>query len=121
MRPCTSKQAAAPAGVDSKVVGTWELSVPNPLGVSRWVWEIRQNGTYKFHAEGPGAAPTHSGTFAASDGHYTLKSTTLSWSDEGTYQLADTDNARLVATGKLGTGKWQRVQPKAAADGNQGK
>jgi hypothetical protein len=104
---CSSK-------VDTTIVGTWELKVPNPLGVSRWVWEIHQDGTYSFHAEGPGAAPAHSGTFAASEGHYTLNSTTLAWNDAGTYQLVS--SATLVVTGRLGTGTWQRVKPQDAGD-----
>jgi hypothetical protein len=74
------------------------------------VWEIHKDGTYNFHAEGPGAAPAHSGTFAASNGHYVLNSTTIAWNDKGTYEL--TDSATLVATGKLGTGTWRRVQSK---------
>lgn len=115
---CVGKQdqAAAPAVVDSSIVGTWELKVPTPQGVSRWVWEIHQDGTYSFHAEGPGAAPAHSGTFTASQGHYTLSSTTLAWNDAGTYQLAS--SARLVVTGRLGTGTWQRVTaPLSGGDG----
>ncbi len=115
LRPCTSE----PMGVDSNVVGTWEIMVPNQLGVSRWVWEIRQNGTYNFHAEGPGAAPAHSGTLAASRGHCTLNSTTLKYSDAGTYQLVA--NVKLIATGGLGTGTWQRAQPKVAGDSGNGK
>jgi hypothetical protein len=110
LRPCTGEQqkSAAPVGVDAHIVGTWELKVPTPLGVSRWVWEIHQDGTYSFHAEGPGATPAHSGTFAASKGHYTLNSTTLTWNDTGTYQLVS--STTLVVTGRLGTGAWQRVK-----------
>src|SRR5215467_1496522 len=77
---CPGKEAAqepAPAeAVDSSIVGTWELNVPTPQGISRWVWEIHQDGTYSFHAEGPGAAPPHSGLFSAAKGRYTLNSTT---------------------------------------------
>lgn len=70
LRPCTpeQRQAPGPAGVDRRLVGTWELSVPNAQGVARWIWEIHPNGTYDFHAEGPGAAPSHRGTFAAAKG-----------------------------------------------------
>jgi hypothetical protein len=114
LNPTEEQKSPASQGVDAALVGTWELKVPNPLGISRWVWEIHQDGTYDFHAEGPGAAPAHSGTFAASQGHYTLNSTTLSWNDVGTYRLAT--KSSLIATGRLGTGIWQRVAPKVAAD-----
>jgi hypothetical protein len=108
----TVAQASVPTGVDNSLVGTWEVVTPTPAGTARWVWEIFKNGTYSFHAEGPAAAPAHSGTFAASKGHYTLDSTTMSWNDTGTYHL--TDSATLVTTGKLGTGTWHRVQPQMA-------
>lgn len=109
LRPCTGQaQASVPKGVDASLVGTWEIVTPTPGGTARWVWEIYKNGTYSFHAEGPGAAPAHSGTFAAANGHYILNSTTMTWNDTGTYQL--TDSATLVSTGKLGAGTWHRVQ-----------
>jgi len=76
--------------------------------MSRWVWEIRPNGTYDFHAEGPGATRAHSGTFAASRGHYALNSTTMAWNDVGTYHL--TSNASMIANGKLGGATWHRVR-----------
>jgi hypothetical protein len=101
-------QASVPTGVDDNLVGTWEVVTPTAAGTARWVWEIFKNGTYSFHAEGPGAVPAHSGTFAASRGHYVLNSTTMAWTDSGTYQL--TDNATLVTTGRLGTGTWHRAQ-----------
>lgn len=104
-------QASVPTGVDGGLVGTWQIVTTTPAGTARWVWEIFGNGTYSFHAEGPGAAPPHSGTFAASKGHYILNSTTMTWHDSGSYQL--TDNATLVTTGKLGTGTWHRAQPQA--------
>jgi hypothetical protein len=121
MRPCSPDQEkpSVPVGVDKKLVGTWELTVPSLFGDSRWVWEIRQDGTYHFHAEGPGAAPAHSGTFAASKGNYTLNSTTMNYSDAGTYQLAA--NGTLMAKGRLGPGTWHRVQPKAAASSGNSK
>ncbi len=50
-----------------------QIVTTTPAGTARWVWEIFRNGTYSFHAEGPGAAPPHSGTFAASKGHYILE------------------------------------------------
>lgn len=95
--------------VDSGLVGTWELDVPNAQGVARWVWQIHAEGTYAFHAEGPGGVPSHSGTFEARNGKYTLRSTTMPWVDDGTYQLIQGNT--LSATGKLGTASWTRVQP----------
>ena len=95
--------------VDPGLVGTWELNVPNPDGIARWVWEIHADGTYAFHAEGPGGVPSHSGVFEARDGKYTLRSTTMPWVDEGTYQLIQANI--LSATGRLGTASWTRVQP----------
>jgi hypothetical protein len=105
--------------VDRALVGTWDIQVPNASGTARWVWAIRADGTYDFHAEGPGSPPSHSGTFSASRGHYTLISTTIAWNDTGTYQLVD-GNDTMVATGRLGTGSWHRVEadpaPPAAAN-----
>ena len=116
LRPCTpeQRQSPNPVGVDHNLVGTWELSVPGAQGVARWVWEIHPNGSYDFHAEGAGAAPSHRGSFAAAQGHYTLKSTTLEWNDTGTYQVTAPDT--LVATGRLGTGSWHRVRSSTATD-----
>lgn len=117
LRPCTpeQRQAPGPAGVDRRLVGTWELSVPNAQGVARWIWEIHPNGTYDFHAEGPGAAPSHRGTFAAAKGSYALKSTTSAWDDTGTYRVTAPDT--LVATGRLGTASWHRVRSGSATNG----
>jgi hypothetical protein len=95
--------------VDPGLVGTWELNVPNPQGGARWVWDIHADGTYAFHAEGPGGVPSHNGVFDARNGKYTLRSTTMPWVDSGTYQLIHGNT--LSATGKLGTAAWTRVQP----------
>jgi len=98
--------------VDPSLVGTWEIMVPNQDGVARWVWEIHGDGTYAFHAEGPGNLPSHSGIFEAQRGHYHLQSTTMTWTDDGTYQPIHGDT--LTATGRLGTGSWRRVEAEAA-------
>ncbi|HTS89370.1 MAG TPA: hypothetical protein VMG41_12835 [Gemmatimonadales bacterium] len=99
---CTSSK------VEPGLVGTWEIMVPNQEGVARWVWEIHNDGTYAFHAEGPGGVPAHSGTLEARRGRYRLQSTTLAWADSGTYHLVHGDT--LTATGRLGTGSWHRVE-----------
>lgn len=101
--------ACAPARVDPGLVGTWEVNVPNADGVARWVWAIHADGSYDFHAEGPGNVPAHSGTFEARNGKYALRSTTIAWIDSGTYRLIRHDT--LSATGRLGTASWTRVQP----------
>ena len=103
--------SSADRGVDSNIVGTWELFVPTPSGTSHWIWEIRPEGRYDFHAEGPGDTPAHSGTFSAADGRYTLDSLTVTvpWHDTGTYQLTQPDT--MWAAGKAGVAAWHRVSP----------
>ncbi|MGH7524395.1 MAG: hypothetical protein ACREK8_08820 [Gemmatimonadales bacterium] len=108
----TAVACAAPT-VDPGLVGTWEVNVPNADGVARWVWDIHADGTYAFHAEGPGNVPAHSGTFAARNGKYSLRATTMTWVDDGTYQLVHDDT--LNAAGKLGRGTWTRVRPAPVA------
>lgn len=97
------------AQVERGLVGTWEMMVPNPAGIARWVWDVRADGTYAFHAEGPGDIPTHSGVFQATRGRYALRATTMMWVDSGTYQLAQPNTLR--ANGVLGAGVWTRVPP----------
>jgi hypothetical protein len=90
---------------DPGVVGSWEID-RNP---GRWVWEIGPHGSYQFHSEAPDLAPTHAGVITAADGKWTLNATAgIAESDGGTYQLQGPDV--LVATGKLGTGVWHRMQ-----------
>jgi hypothetical protein len=110
MKAVAKAAAAQPKGVDRALVGSWETKIPTPLGEQRWIWDIRGNGSYDFHAEGPAAAavPAHSGHFAAQKGRYTLTSTTTTWNDAGTYQLTDADT--LAAKGRLGSGTWHRTR-----------
>jgi hypothetical protein len=102
MRPCNSAQSQPPklVGVDPNIVGVWELPMKN----GRWVWDIHRNGTYMFHSEAGDGALSHAGTFSASNGHWSLKSTT-GYTDSGiySYQVPDT----LIATGQLGTAAWR--------------
>jgi uncharacterized protein (DUF2141 family) len=100
-----SNAFAAPV-VDPAIVGTWQLSVPNPQGTALWIWQIKADGTYSFHSEGPGSPPPHSGNFSAAGGQYTLKSTTMNWTDSGTYQVLSPST--MQATGRLGAAMWQR-------------
>ena len=76
-------------------------------GLSRWIWRIMGDGTYKFHAEGPRAAPSHEGTITAHNGHWSLHATKglAGYSDGGSYEVRDTT---AVITGKLGTGYWRQ-------------
>ncbi len=91
------------ASVDPKVVGAWEIFVPNSLGQTRWVWEIREDGTYTLYAPANG----HSGTFEAAGRHWSLVSKTTVWKDQGPYDVSNPDV--FVVTGILGTGRWRRV------------
>ncbi|MCL2453243.1 MAG: hypothetical protein FWD08_06310 [Alphaproteobacteria bacterium] len=97
---CLMGEAAA-SNVDPGLVGVWTMEVPNDQGTARWVWDVHADGTYSFHAEGPGNVPAHGGSFAGFAGHYLLNSTTLSWTDAGTYQL---QGDSMLASGKLGKG-----------------
>jgi hypothetical protein len=91
------------ASVDPKVVGAWEIFVPNSLGQTRWVGEIRGGGTYTLYVPANG----HSGTFEAEAGHWSLVSKTTVWKDQGTYDVSNP--VVFVVTGILGSGRWKRV------------
>jgi hypothetical protein len=109
MRPCTTaQQQSKPVGVDPKTVGTWRL----PRQGGDWVWEIRRDGTYRFHSEAGDGAPTHNGTFSAGNGRWSLKATT-GYTDSGTYQFQPPDT--LIATGQLGTAAWRQPTLKTAS------
>ena len=98
---------APPPAIDPALVGTWEIMVPSDRGLSRWFWRIMDDGTYKFRAEGPRAAPAHEGTITAMSGHWSMhviKGLT-GYDDAGSYEVHDTT---AVITGKLGTGYWKR-------------
>lgn len=104
MRPCTPKIV----GVDPKTVGTWKLLFKG----GAWIWEIRRNGTYKFHSEAGDGAPPTEGTFAASNGHWMLKATN-GYTDAGTYRFESGDT--WIATGQLGTAPWRLDTTKAVS------
>lgn len=104
-----SRVAPAPSSlaIDPALVGTWEIMVPSDRGMSRWIWRIMGDGTYKFRAEGPRAAPAHEGTIAAVNGHWSIHANRglTGYDDGGSYEIRDT---AAVITGKLGTGYWKR-------------
>jgi len=104
-----SRVAPAPSSlaIDPALVGTWEIMVPSDRGMSRWIWRIMGDGTYKFRAEGPRAAPAHEGTIAAVNGHWSIHANRglTGYDDGGSYEIRD---AAAVITGKLGTGYWKR-------------
>ena len=104
-----SKVAPAPSSlaIDPALVGTWEIMVPSDRGMSRWIWRIMGDGTYKFRAEGPRAAPSHEGTIAAVNGHWSIHANRglTGYDDSGSYEIRDT---AAVITGKIGTGYWKR-------------
>ena len=96
-----------PATIDPALIGTWEIMVPSDRGLSRWIWRIMGDGTYKFHAEGPRPAPPHEGTISAMNGHWSIHAMKgiAGYDDSGSYEVRDTT---AVITGKLGTGYWKR-------------
>jgi hypothetical protein len=110
--PCTLGKPNRPIGVDPNVVGIWEI----PLEHGSWIWEIRRDGTYAFHSEAGDGAPSHSGTFSASNGKWSLRASSglVGWTDGGTYS-AQLPNTWFV-TGRLGPGFWHR-RPLQAASG----
>ena len=101
--------APAPSSlaIDPALVGTWEIMVPSDRGISRWIWRIMGDGTYKFRAEGPRAAPAHEGTIVAINGHWSIHANRgfTGYDDGGSYEIRD---SAAVITGKLGTGYWKR-------------
>jgi hypothetical protein len=100
---------ALPLAIDPTLVGTWEIMVPGDRGLSRWIWRIFGDGTYKFRAEGRRPALPHEGTITAANGRWTLHALKgglpKDYSDGGSYEVRDTT---AVITGKLGTGYWKR-------------
>jgi len=105
--PSTTAPAPPPSAIDPALVGTWEITVPNDRGLSRWTWRIMGDGTYKFRADGQRAAPAHEGTITATNGHWALHAMKglTGYDDAGSYEVHDTT---AVITGKLGTGYWKR-------------
>ena len=101
-RACAAEQSrpAKAGGVDPNLVGIWEL----PLKGGSWVWEILRDGTYKFHSEAGDGAPSHTGKFSGSDGHWSLTATT-GYADSGLYLYQAPDI--LMATGHLGSAAWR--------------
>jgi hypothetical protein len=85
----------------------WELTVPS----GAWVLEIHPDGSYQFHSEAQDGAPTHAGTFSASNGVWKLVATTglPGLTDGGVYSVSSPDV--WSATGHLGTGVWHRRDP----------
>lgn len=104
----TACGATAVDEVDPAVVGTWELTVPGPGGKAHWVWIINSDGTYEFQIIGLGFPPGHKGKFTAAHGKWTLTSTTMPFTDTGTYKIPDANT--FEAAGSLGTGRWRRKQ-----------
>jgi len=105
--PLRVAPAPSSLAIDPALVGTWEIMVPSDRGMSRWIWRIMGDGTYKFRAEGPRAAPAHEGTIAAVNGHWSIHANRglTGYDDGGSYEIRD---AAAVITGKLGTGYWKR-------------
>ena len=103
----TSPGTPVPPAIDPVLVGTWEIMVPNDRRLSRWIWRIMGDGTYRFHVEGRRPTPWHEGTISAMNGHWSIhaKRGLAGYIDGGSYEIRDTT---AVITGKLGTGQWKR-------------
>ncbi len=112
MRPCTSAdmEALKPHGVDPNLLGTWEI----PMKSGLWVLTINANGTYTFRSDAHDGARAHAGSFAASNGAWTMKAKT-GYADSGNY-LYQAPNIFIV-TGKLGAAAWLRPDLAQAARG----
>ncbi len=112
MRPCTSAdmEAIKPHGVDPNLVGTWEIQMKGGL----WVLTINANGTYAFRSDAHNGAQAQAGSFAASNGAWTMKAKT-GYADSGNY-LYQAPNIFIV-TGKLGAAAWLRPDLAQAARG----
>jgi hypothetical protein len=105
---CTSHQPSKTSSLDGNLVGTWKL----PLKGGPWIWEILQDGSYKFHSEARDGAPSHAGTFSAKEGNWSLNSTT-GYNDAGYYLYQSPDV--LIAAGKLGAAAWVRSTAESAS------
>lgn len=105
--PSPAPPAPRSQAIDPALVGTWEILVPSDRGLSRWIWRIMGDGTYKFRAEGPRAAPAHEGTITAMNGDWSMHVVKglRGYDDGGSYEVRGTT---AVITGKLGTGHWKR-------------
>jgi hypothetical protein len=104
--PLPLPSGGQPGSVDPNWVGAWELDPYGP-NAGRWVMQISANGTYEVHSEALDATPSSVGTFSAKNGSYTLRATNISWDDTGTYSFQSPGT--MVATGKLGTGTWNKI------------
>jgi hypothetical protein len=112
LRPCTSAdmKALKPHGVDPNLLGTWEI----PMKGGLWVLTINANGTYAFRSDAHDGAQAHAGSFAASNGAWTMKAKT-GYAGSGNY-LYQAPNI-FIATGKLGAAAWLRPELAQAAMG----
>jgi hypothetical protein len=105
MRPCTSAdmKALQPHGVDPNLVGTWEL----PLKGGRWVLSIDTKGNYTFHSEAQDGVPSHAGSFAASNGAWSMNAKTgYAFAGGGNYLYQAPDI--FIATTQQGAVAWLR-------------
>ncbi|MCB0359063.1 MAG: hypothetical protein KDD44_05495 [Bdellovibrionales bacterium] len=92
--------------VDPALVGSWELEMPNTLGVSNWEMNYRPDGTFSFIANGPGSPPPQVGVFHATDGHWTLDSPSTNWVDGGSYSI--NGDSSVTFSGRGGSFTWRR-------------
>jgi hypothetical protein len=88
--------------VDPALVGVWVMPVPG----GTWRLAIDAAGRYQFTVDGGNSAPSHSGTFAAHDGEWTLHATSLALDDHGRYEIGA--GGAITLTGNRGVLGWQR-------------
>jgi len=110
LRPCTSAdmKALKPHGVGANLVGTWEL----PLKGGMWVLNIDAKGNYSFRSDAHDGVQAQAGSFAASNGAWTMKSKT-GYAGSGNY-LYQAPNI-FIATSQQGAVSWLRTDLAQAA------
>jgi hypothetical protein len=97
-----SSEPGRAAGIDPKVVGTWELSVNG----GRWVLEIDPRGTYEFHSEASDGYTPNSGKFSTNAGYWSLQATN-GYTDAGTYSILPPDTFVATSQRLERTGNWR--------------
>ena len=88
--------------VDPALVGTWEI----PGAAGSWQLAIDDVGRYAFTNAGMGAAASHTGTFTARAGEWSLRAEAGGVEDRGTYEVVA---GALQLTGNRGVLRWGRA------------
>lgn len=106
VKEAAADQTPAELAAANLPYGLWEmfLNLGPPTGLRRQVIEIRDNGTYKLHDQVYG----HAGRMSFDGRHYTLKSRTSIYEDDGAFTRPDADT--IVFEGRFGRTVWTRVR-----------